>query len=124
MAVAKVAAVRTAEVLAVGLSGDETQMEMAAVGSEEVMLVAAGQGTLGVEIMDQMPNIDYLFIAVGGGGLIAGVAAYIKNVKPEVVIVGCQPAASPVMYQVWRLSCAKYRLIIESNQFRVCWQDT
>ena len=48
MAVAKVAAVRTAEVLAVGLSGDETQMEMAAVGSEEAMLVAAGQGTLGM----------------------------------------------------------------------------
>ena len=48
VAVAKVAAVRTAEVLAVGLSGDETQMEMAAVGSEEAMLVAAGQGTLGM----------------------------------------------------------------------------
>ena len=48
MAVAKVAAVRTAEVLAVGLSGDETQMEMAAVGSEEAMLAAAGQGTLGM----------------------------------------------------------------------------
>ena len=48
VAVAKVASVRTAEVLAVGLSGDETQMEMAAVGSEEAMLVAAGQGTLGM----------------------------------------------------------------------------
>ena len=48
VAVAKVAVVRMAEVLAVGLSGDETQMEMAAVGSEEAMLVAAGQGTLGM----------------------------------------------------------------------------
>ena len=48
VAVAMVAVVRTAEVLAVGLSGDETQMEMAAVGSEEAMLVAAGQGTLGM----------------------------------------------------------------------------
>ena len=63
--------------------------------------ILAGQGTLGVEIMNQLPDIDYLFIAVGGGGLIAGVAAYIKNVKPEVVIVGCQPSASPVMYQVF-----------------------
>ena len=44
----KVAVVRMAGVLAVGLSGDETQMEMAAVGSEEAMLVAAGQGTLGM----------------------------------------------------------------------------
>ena len=48
VAVAMVAVVRTAEVLAMGLSGDETQMEMAAVGSEEAMLVAAGQGTLGM----------------------------------------------------------------------------
>ena len=48
VAVAKVASVRTAEVLAVGLSGDGTPMEMAAVGSEEAMLVAAGQGTLGM----------------------------------------------------------------------------
>merc|ERR1719242_547726 len=59
--------------------------------------VIAGQGTLGVEILEQLPNLDYLFISVGGGGLISGVAAYVKTVRPEVVIVGCQPAASPVM---------------------------
>ena len=59
-----------------------------------------GQGTLGLEIIEQLPNLDYLFIAVGGGGLIAGVAAYIKMVRPQVVIVGCQPEASPVMSKV------------------------
>ena len=59
-----------------------------------------GQGTLGLEILEQLPNLDYLFIAVGGGGLIAGVAAYIKMVRPQVVIVGCQPEASPVMSKV------------------------
>ena len=61
--------------------------------------VIAGQGTLGVEILEQVGGLDYLFISVGGGGLIAGVAAYVKTVRPEVVIVGCQPAASPVMYE-------------------------
>ena len=59
--------------------------------------VIAGQGTLGVEILEQLPSLEYLFISVGGGGLISGVAAYVKTVKPEVVVVGCQPAASPVM---------------------------
>ena len=91
-------------------SASETEEYVSPYNDAEIM---AGQGTLGLEIMDQLPNIDYLFIAVGGGGLIAGVAACIKNVKPEVVIVGCQPAASPVMYQVWRLSCAKYLLILD-----------
>ena len=41
-----------------------------------------------------------MFIAVGGGGLIAGVAAYIKMMRPQVIIVGCQPEASPVMSKV------------------------
>ena len=62
--------------------------------------VIAGQGTLGMEILEQCPQLDYLFIAVGGGGLISGVACYIKTVRPEVTIVGCQPEASPVMLKV------------------------
>ena len=61
--------------------------------------VMAGQGTLGVEILEQVADLHYLFVSVGGGGLIAGLAAYIKTVRPEVVIVGCQPSASPVMYE-------------------------
>ena len=64
------------------------------------LFMITGQGTLGVEILEQLPNLDYLFIAVGGGGLIAGVAAYIKMMRPQVVIVGCQPEASPVMSKV------------------------
>ena len=59
--------------------------------------VVAGQGTLGLEILDQCPDLDFVFVAVGGGGLVAGVAAAIKASRPEVRIVGCQPAASPVM---------------------------
>ena len=61
--------------------------------------VVAGQGTLGLEILDQCPDLDYVFVAVGGGGLVSGVAAAIKAARsrPGVRIVGCQPAASPVM---------------------------
>ncbi len=45
--------------------------------------VIAGQGTIGKEIIEQLRNIDAIFIPVGGGGLIAGIGAYIKYLKPE-----------------------------------------
>ena len=59
--------------------------------------VIAGQGTCGIEIRDQLPDIDAVFIAVGGGGLIAGVASVLKAHNPEIKVFGCQPAASAVM---------------------------
>lgn len=59
--------------------------------------VIAGQGSCAVEIARQLPEIDALFAAVGGGGLIAGCAAFLKAAKPGVEIVSCQPEASAVM---------------------------
>jgi threonine dehydratase len=61
------------------------------------MDVIAGQGTCGVEIAQQLPVVDAIFIAVGGGGLICGVGAFLKSVNPSVTVVSCQPAASAVM---------------------------
>ena len=59
--------------------------------------VIAGQGTCGMEIAEQLPEVDAIFVAVGGGGLIAGVGSVLRTVNPEVRIFGCQPEASPVM---------------------------
>lgn len=59
--------------------------------------VIAGQGSCGVEIIDQLPDVDVIFVAVGGGGLIAGVGSVLKEHNPDIRIIGCQPAASPVM---------------------------
>lgn len=59
--------------------------------------VAAGQGTLGVELTRQMEDIDAVFIALGGGGLLAGVAAWVKSVHPGAAIIGCSPENSAVM---------------------------
>jgi threonine dehydratase len=59
--------------------------------------VIAGQGTCGVEIGSELQAIDAVFIAVGGGGLISGVGAFLKSVRPGISIVACQPEASPVM---------------------------
>ncbi len=59
--------------------------------------IIAGQATCGVEIAEQLPGIDAVFVAVGGGGLIAGTGGYLKSIKPEVTVVSCQPSASAVM---------------------------
>ena len=59
--------------------------------------VIAGQGTCGVEIARQLANIDAVFIAVGGGGLISGVGSFLKSVNPAILVVACQPLASAVM---------------------------
>lgn len=62
-------------------------------------LVIAGQGTIGVELHKQLGDIDAVFVTVGGGGLISGIAAYLKSVSPQTRIVGCWPENSPVMYE-------------------------
>jgi threonine dehydratase len=61
---------------------------------EEVM---AGQGSCGVEIVTQLGDVDDLFVAIGGGGLISGVGSVLKNHNPGVRVIGCQPVASAVM---------------------------
>ncbi len=61
--------------------------------------VIAGQGTLGVELYQQLEKIDAVFVAVGGGGLVSGIAAYLKAVRPQVKVIGCWPENSPVLYE-------------------------
>ena len=56
--------------------------------------VIAGQGTVGMEIMNQHPGPDAIFVPVGGGGLIAGVAAYVKYLRPETKIIGVEAEGS------------------------------
>ena len=60
--------------------------------------VIAGQGTIGMEILRQhQGTIDAIFVAIGGGGLIAGVAAYVKQVRPEIRVIGVQTVDSDAM---------------------------
>ena len=60
-------------------------------------LVMAGQGTIGLEILEQLPEVDAVIVPVGGGGLIAGVACAVKSLNPNVQVYGVQAANAPGM---------------------------
>jgi len=57
--------------------------------------VMAGQGTAGLELLDEVPDLDVVVVPVGGGGLISGVATAVKALRPQARVVGVEPAASP-----------------------------
>ena len=61
-------------------------------------LVMAGQGTVGLEILEQVPNLTKLITGVGGGGHIGGIATAIKSLKPQVKVFGVEPVGAPTMY--------------------------
>ncbi|WP_081669240.1 threonine/serine dehydratase [Photobacterium halotolerans] len=59
--------------------------------------VIAGQGTIGIEIMDRKPSTDVIIASVGGGGMISGIALVAKDINPNLLIIGAYPENSPVM---------------------------
>jgi threonine dehydratase len=61
--------------------------------------IIGGQGTIGYEVFKQLAAVDVIMLSVGGGGLIAGIAGYIKAIKNDITIIGCLPQNSPVMYE-------------------------
>jgi len=64
--------------------------------------VIAGQGTIGLELARQLDQIDAVFIAVGGGGLISGIATYLKSIDEKTQVIGCWPENSRVLYECLR----------------------
>lgn len=62
-------------------------------------LVIAGQGTIGLEIIEEMPDVDAVVVPVGGGGLISGVAFTLKTIKPEIKVYGVQAEGAPSMVE-------------------------
>ena len=59
--------------------------------------VLGGQGTIGLELSRQLESVEAVFVSVGGGGLIAGIAGYLKHIFPQVRVFGCSPENSQVM---------------------------
>ena len=60
--------------------------------------IIAGQGTAGAEIVEQISSVDAVFIAVGGGGLISGIGAYLKLINPNTQVIACSPEHSAAMH--------------------------
>ena len=95
-----------AEVVQAGANYDETHQiaseqmagrDMTYIHPGSDVQVMAGQGTVGLEIMEQNPDIDVILVPIGGGGLITGVSVAVKHTNPNVKIVGVQTEACPAM---------------------------
>ncbi len=63
--------------------------------------IIAGQGTLGLEVLEQVPDVDAFVVPVGGGGLLAGVAQAVKTLRPDVQIIGVEPSGAAKLAAAW-----------------------
>jgi threonine dehydratase len=107
----KVAAVRDlgAEIVLIGDSYAEAQTHCDALAESSGMtfvhpfddpLVIAGQGTIGLELLrHRLGDVSAVFVPVGGGGLIAGIASYVKALRPEIAVIGVEPFEADAMHQ-------------------------
>ncbi|MFT6888555.1 MAG: threonine dehydratase [Halioglobus sp.] len=73
--------------------------------------VIAGQGTVGLEVLEQVAELDAILVPVGGGGLLAGVATAVKSINPEIEVVGVEPAGADDAFRSFGLG----RLIPQTN---------
>jgi len=96
-----------AEVVLTGMNFDEAYAAAVKAGKEsgalfvhpfDDMLVMAGQGTIGLELLQELPDLANILIPIGGGGLISGIASAIKETHPHVRIIGVEAAAAPSMH--------------------------
>ena len=68
--------------------------------------IIEGQATVGMEILEQIKkHIDYIFVPIGGGGLISGVGSYVKQMSPKTKIIGVEPAGAPSMHLSLKKGC-------------------
>jgi threonine dehydratase len=90
-----------AEIVIVGPGSEERRLRAEALAAEQGYIIVppyndekiiAGQGTVGLEILEDLPNVETVIVPVGGGGLISGVAAAIKLTNPKIKVMGAEPA--------------------------------
>jgi threonine dehydratase len=62
-------------------------------------LIIAGHGTIGLEIIEALPDVETVVVPLGGGGLISGISIAVKSIKPETQVIGVQSKSSPIMYE-------------------------
>ncbi|EDM35986.1 threonine dehydratase [Pedobacter sp. BAL39] len=96
------------EIVLVGDTFDDCLKEALAYTAEHKMTfippfdnakVIEGQGTVGVEIFEDLPELDMVIMPIGGGGLASGVGSYLRNLKPDIQLIGVEPQGAPSMKQ-------------------------
>lgn len=97
-----------AKVVYEGAVWDDANREAMAVAEREHLAyfhpfadeaVIAGQGTLGIEILAEQPDIDTILVAIGGGGLISGISLAAKALNPSIRVIGVEPTGAPTLYE-------------------------
>jgi threonine dehydratase len=78
------------------LSKSEGRLYISPYNDEQII---AGHGTIGLEILKELPNADMVVVPTGGGGLISGIAIAVKNLKPSIEVLGVQSTATPIMVE-------------------------
>jgi threonine dehydratase len=73
------------------------EREMTFIPPFDNLKIIEGQGTVGVEIFEDLPEVDVVVLPIGGGGLASGVGSYLKNIKPSVQLIGVEPEGAPSM---------------------------
>ncbi|MCB0487044.1 MAG: threonine/serine dehydratase [Cyclobacteriaceae bacterium] len=96
------------EVYARKLAAETNKVYVSPYNDEDVI---AGQGTIGAELIRQLPDLDAVFVSIGGGGLISGIGTYLKSVNPSIQVIGCLPQNAPVMYE-----CIKAGKVIDVEE--------
>jgi len=90
--------------------------------------IIAGQGVIGLEILEQMPDVEEIYLPIGGGGLAAGVLIAVKTTHPNVKIIGVQSRSFPSMYESWKkgsiTSAGGARTIADGISVKVPGQTT
>jgi threonine dehydratase len=102
------------EIILVGDTFDDCMKEALKYTAEQQMTfvppfdnlkIIEGQGTVGVEIFEDLPEVDVVVLPIGGGGLASGVGSYLKNIKPAIKLIGVEPEGAPSMQHAFTQGC-------------------
>ncbi len=99
------------EIVLVGDTFDDCMREAIKYTAENAMTfvppfdnlkIIEGQGTVGVEIFEDLPDVDVVIVPIGGGGLASGLGSYLKNIKPAIQLIGVEPEGAPSMKNAFK----------------------
>ncbi|NLC27629.1 MAG: threonine ammonia-lyase [Campylobacteraceae bacterium] len=122
-----------AEVILHGDNYDEAYAHAQHISKEEGLVfihpfedevVIAGQGTVALEMLDAVDDLDFIIVPIGGGGLISGVSSAIKQIDPKIKVIGVTAKGAPAMYESFRAKCVIHSKSVRSIADGIAVRDT